>query len=71
MELIIEKFAKEAKVTESVVKNHIAFISNSLMYEGCKESDPRFQQYLIRRLRRRLNIEESNTYKSFKQFFQK
>lgn len=71
MKLIIEKFAKEAKVTESSVKTLVETISTDLFYEGCNKNDPRFYQYLVRRLRKRLNIEESITYKSFKQFFKR
>jgi hypothetical protein len=71
MELIIEKLMKETKQTERDLKILISEISFCLIKEGCEKSDPRFTQYLVRRMRKRLKIEESKTYKSFKQFFNK
>lgn len=71
MELIIEKFSKESGTTERDIKNMIDEMTITLEKEGCQKDDPRFLQYLTRRLRKRLKIEESVTYKSFKNFFQK
>lgn len=71
MELIVEKLAKEGKVSERTVGRMIDEITAQLIKEGCEEDEPRFMQYLIRRVRKRLKIEESSTLKSFRQFFQK
>lgn len=71
MELIIEKLSKESNFTEKEIKNMMNDITISLIKEGCPKNDPKFIQYLIRRIRKRLKIEESITYKSFKNFFQK
>ena len=70
MKLIVEKLAKDSNFTERSIYCMIEDITKSLIKEGCEEKDPRFIQYLIRRVRKRLKIEESSTLKSFKQFFQ-
>lgn len=69
MNNIIEKISKETKVSVSKIQTMCDEISILLVNEGCKKDEPRFLQYLIRRLRKRLKIEESKTYKTFKQFF--
>jgi hypothetical protein len=69
MRLIIEKLSTESNVPVNLIGQMVEEISASLVKEGCAESEPRFMKYLIRRLRKRLKIEESTTYKSFKQFF--
>jgi len=69
MKNILEKISKETGVSIHTIKEMCDEISNTLLYEGCKKDEPRFLQYLIRRLRKRLKIEESKTYQTFKQFF--
>lgn len=66
---IIKKLAIESKNSEVYVIELTKEISTTLVREGCEESNPKFLQYLIRRLRKRLKIEESPVYKTFKQFF--
>lgn len=44
-------------------------IAHTLSKEGCEKTDPRFLRYLIRRTRKRLKIQESKTFITFKEFF--
>jgi hypothetical protein len=69
MKNIIEKIAKESGVRFRKVEEMCDEISYQLIREGCYKNDPRFLQYMIRRLRKRLKIEESTTFKTFKEFF--
>lgn len=69
MNTIIENLAKKTKKSEQYIMALVEEISLSLLKEGCLSDDPRFFQYLIRRIRKRLKIQESSTYKTFKQFF--
>jgi hypothetical protein len=71
MELIIEKLAKDANTHEVVVRSVVEEVSNALVKEGCGKDEPRFMQYLIRRVKIKLKIEDSKTYTTFKQFFRK
>jgi hypothetical protein len=71
VELIVEKLARESKVSEEEIKLMIETITTRLIYEGCPKDNPKFTQYLIKRLRTRLKIAESKTYQTFKQFFQR
>ena len=69
MQNIIKKLAEESKQSELYIGNLTKEISITLIREGCEVTNPKFLQYLIRRLRKRLKIEESPVYKTFKQFF--
>jgi len=66
---IIQKLAAESKQSERVVSLILEKISFNLIREGCKETDPQYLPYLMRRARKRLKIAESTTYKTFKEFF--
>lgn len=69
MDKIIKKLSIESKKSERSINLLLIDISNNLIREGCERSDPRFLQYLIRRTRKRLKIQESTVYKTFKNFF--
>lgn len=69
MENVIQKLSKQTKVSEKLIQSYMEDITMSLIKEGCPPTDPKFHQYLLRRVRKRLKIEESPTYKTFKQFF--
>lgn len=69
MQSIITKLAKTTGLGELYITSLMADITITLIKEGCLQTDPKFQAYLIRRVRKRLKIEESKTYKTFKQFF--
>lgn len=69
MNEIIKKIAKETKQSEAQIAGLVGELSDLLGREGCTVDNPNFLQYLVRRLRKRLKIEESKTYKTFKEFF--
>ena len=69
MDNIITTLSKLTKISEQVISNYYEQIAMLLLKEGCSSDDPRFYPYLIRRLRKRLKIKESTTYKTFKEFF--
>jgi hypothetical protein len=69
MENIVRKLSQESKKPESVIRELMGSISFILLKEGCEKTDPRFLRYLIRRTRKRLKIQESQTFKTFKEFF--
>jgi len=69
MKNIIKKLSKDSKKSEKLIEILLLNITENLLIEGCTTSDPRYMQYLIRRARKRLKIPESNTYKTFKNFF--
>lgn len=69
MKNIITKLSKEANVAESIVEEMFSEIGRNLLKEGCEESDPRYIQYMVRRAKKRLKIQESKTYVKFKDFF--
>lgn len=69
MKTIIQKLSNESKQSINKVTNLLDEISCNLIKEGCEETDPRFLQYLVRRARKRLKIQESKAYKTFKEFF--
>ena len=69
MEQIIEKLSEQSKKPNYVVTNLVKTIKENLIKEGCEETDPRFLQYLVRRAKKRLKIEESVLLKTFKEYF--
>jgi hypothetical protein len=69
MDKIIKKLAFESKKSERSISLLFEDISGNLIREGLERCDPRFLQYLIRRARKRLKIQESPVYKTFKNFF--
>lgn len=69
MDNIIQKLAIESKQNEESVRKIFIEIKNNLLKEGCEDSDPRFLQYMVRRARKRLKIQESKAYVTFRQFF--
>ena len=66
---IVAVLSKKSKISESKIYELLEEISMTLIKEGCNSTDPRFLPYLMRRVRKRLKIQESNIYKTFKDFF--
>lgn len=66
---VVTILSKQSKVSENKIYELIEEISYSLIREGCNTSNLKFNEYLVRRLRKRLKIEDSKTYKTFKEFF--
>jgi 3-deoxy-D-arabino-heptulosonate 7-phosphate (DAHP) synthase len=72
MELVqdtLKQLIKESKQSETYILNLTKEIEQRLIFEGCSVDNPKFLQYLVRRLRKKLKVEESKVYMTFRQFF--
>jgi hypothetical protein len=66
---IIKKLAKRADENVIIVERLWKTVSEQLISEGLEEHDPRFNTYLLLRMKRRLKIFESSPIlKRFKDF---
>lgn len=66
---IIKILSQESGKLERDIVILVDDVTRILIKEGCEITNPKFSQYLVRRLRKRLKIEESTTYLTFKEFF--
>lgn len=69
MESLIRQLTKQTKLSSKYIETLINEVSQTLINEGCSANDPRFYSYLLKRLNKKLKIEESPTVKTFKEFF--
>lgn len=69
MEALIRQLAKQTKLSSKYIETLINEVSQNLINEGCSATDPRFYSYVLKRVNKKLKIEESSTIKTFKEFF--